>query len=276
MARLDGDTRRGPALLLLLLLCAGLTAWHTRAQRAHRLDPVSGVVRDGGLVPAQSGAERIAVWWRVSVVSLFHARALARRNDALQKQVFALSQENEGLRAAQLENTRLRQLLAFETKADRPLLAGEVVALKPSPQTDTLTINRGETSGVHVRASVLAPNGALVGQVLDVSPGACTVLLLTDADSSVGAQVDNDSPRAPIGLCQGGSGPRLRLTYLPLDSNLQPGDLVFTSGQGGVFPKGLPIGKVLSVSTDKTRSLQTAIVQPKADFDHLEEAFVAP
>lgn len=276
MARLDGDNRRGPVLLLLLLLCAGLSFWHSRAARTQRLDPVSGVVRDAALVPAQTGAERLAVWWRLSVVSVFHAPALARRNGELQKQMLALSLENQGLKKAQAENDRLRQLLAFETRATQPLLVAEVVALKPSPQTDTLTLNRGTRSGVRPRASVLAPNGALVGQVLDVSPNGCNVLLLTDADSSVGAQVDNDSPRAPIGLCQGGGGPRLILTYLPLDCRLQPGDLVYTSGQGGVFPKGFPIGKVISVSVDKTRSLKTAVVQPKADFDHLEEAFVAP
>jgi len=64
------------------------------------------------------------------------------------------------------------------------------------------------------------------------------------------------------------------VTYLRSDTLLHIGDAVTTSGLGGVFPKSLPIGAVQSISIDKTRSLQTALLRPSADFDHLQEVFV--
>lgn len=66
----------------------------------------------------------------------------------------------------------------------------------------------------------------------------------------------------------------MQVTYLRSDAKLHVGDPVITSGLGGVFPRGVPLGTVESVSVDKTRSLQTASLRPAADFDHLEEAFV--
>ena len=64
------------------------------------------------------------------------------------------------------------------------------------------------------------------------------------------------------------------LTYLPAEADVQAGDLVTTSGLGGVFPKGVSIGVVTSVIVDKSRSVKTARIQPSADLEHLEEAFL--
>ncbi len=272
--RPERDNRRGGTLLLLLLACGLLTALHSRAARRGAADPVSGVVRDMGLVPGQALSAQAGRWWHLSAGSLLSGPRLARENAALKGRVLDLSAQNKALLTAQAENARLRQLLGFEQRAPRPLLAAQVVALKPSPRSDTLTLNRGSAQGVRPQSVILAPNGALVGQVLDVSPRACQVLLLTDGVSSVGALVHNHTPRGPIGLCQGDGQGRLRVTYLRSDAPLHVGDAVTTSGLGGVFPKSVPIGAVASVSVDKTRSLQTATLRPAADYDHLEEVFV--
>ena len=175
---------------------------------------------------------------------------------------------------AQDENVRLRRLLGFQQTSVRPLLAAQVTALKPNPHFDTLTLNQGSAQGVHPRSVVLSPGGALIGQVLDVSPRSCDVLLLTDVGSSVGALVRNHTPHGPIGLCQGEGSGRMQVTYLRSDALLHVGDAVQTSGLGGVFPGAVPLGTITAVSVDKTRSLQTAALRPAADFDHLEEAFV--
>lgn len=262
------------ALLLALLACGLLTALHARSAAHGQADPVSRTVQDGGLVPAQTLVARLGQRWHLSIGSLLSGPKLARENAALSAQVLELSAQNNDLRTAQAENARLRQLLGFEQASLRPLLAAQVTALKPNPHFDTLTLNRGSTRGVHPRSVVLSPSGALAGQVLDVSPGSCTVLLLSDSGSSVGAVVENHTPHGPIGLCQGMGGGRMQVTYLRSDANLHVGDPVITSGLGGVFPRGVPLGTVESVSVDKTRSLQTASLRPAADFDHLEEAFI--
>jgi rod shape-determining protein MreC len=272
--RPERDNRRFVTLLLVLIACGLLTALHGRLTQRGQTDPVSWAVRDLSLVPAQTQVARFGRSWHLSAGSLLAGPKLARENAALKARVLDLSAQNSGLRAAQAENIRLRRLLGFEQTSLRPLLAAQVSALKPNSHFDTLTLNQGSAQGVHPKSVVLAPNGALVGQVLDVSPQSCDVLLLTDADSSVGALVHNHSPHPPIGLCQGQGLGRMQVTYLRSDAVLHVGDAVTTSGLGGVFPAAIPIGQIASISVDKTRSLETAVLRPSADFDHLEEAFV--
>lgn len=282
--------REWRGLAIALLLCLALSLVHGLRTRAGRPDPVIGVVRDAALVPTQSLLFGLDRWWQAHVSSLFHGPRLARENAALAAQVEALRAENGGLLAAQAENDRLRHALGFARRTPRRLIAAEVVALKPSPQTDTLILNRGRADGVHPQEVVLSPDGALVGQVLDVPAGdaptditshSCIVLLLTDAGSSVGGEIvrtgapaGQGGPR--IGICQGDRAGHLILTFPRLDADVHPGDRVVTSGLGGVFPKGIPVGVVTAVSTDKTRAVKTATVRPAADFDHLQEAFLTP
>ena len=272
--RPERDNRRVGALLLALLACGLLTALHGRASLRGQTDPVSRTVRDMGLVPAQTMVARIGQLWHLSAGSLLAGPRLARENASLNARVLELSAHNNDLQTAQAENIRLRRLLGFEQASLRPLLAAQVTALKPNPHFDTLTLNQGSTHGVHPQSVVLSPSGALVGQVLDVTPRSCDVLLLTDAESSVGVLVHNHTPHGPIGLCQGAGSGRMQVTYLRSDAVLHIGDAVTTSGLGGVFPSAVPLGAISAITVDKTRSLQTAVLRPAADFDHLEEAFV--
>lgn len=274
MPRSGRDNQRGIALLAALLLCGALNAIHHQRQRRSQPDPVSGVVRDAALIPAQTFTVQIAQWWRMHVSSLLSGPQLAQQNRVLNQQVLTLAGENKQLLAAQQENNRLRALLEFEQKSPRPLLAAEVTALKPIPHSETITLNRGASHGVKIRTIAIAPNGSLIGQVLDVSPRSCTVLMLTDSESSVGAQVKGrNGAKPPVGVCQG-TGDSIHLTYLKSDDDVRPGDLVTTSGLGGVFPADIPIGTVVSIQNDSTRSIKTAVVRPSAYFDSLEEAFL--
>ncbi len=282
--RRERDRRLGLALLIVLALCVGVTALHQRAVRQHQSDSVAGAVRDYALVPTQVALGRMRRWWQLSVVSWFSAPRIARENAALRAQNLTLSNQNTQLLAAQAENDRLRDRLGFERRSPRPLIAAEVAAIKPSPLADTLILNRGVHDGVHPRSVVLAPNGALLGQALEVSSRSCIVLMLTDSSSSVGAAVihhassattaDSKAAPPPVGICQGDMTGTLRLIDLNGNAEIQPGDTVVTSGLGGVFPKGLPLGTVQSVTDDKTRSLKSALLRPAADFNHLDEAFL--
>lgn len=272
--RPERDNRHVGVFLAALLACGLLTALHGRAAQHDRIDPVSGMVRDRGLVPGQTVVAKLGQFWHLSVGSLFEGPRLAKQNAALSTRVLELSAQNNSLLTAQAENARLRQLLGFEQASLRPLLAAQVTALKPNAHFDTLTLNQGSAHGVHARSVVLSPGGVLVGQVLNVSAYSCDVLLLTDADSSVGAVILNHTPHGPVGVCQGQGSGRMQVTYLRSDALLHVGDAVSTSGLGGVFPGALPLGKISSILVDKTRSLQTAVLKPAADFDHLEEAFL--
>jgi cell shape-determining protein MreC len=325
------------------VVCGALNAIHRTNERSRGHDPVTGIVRDAALVPAQTATVRVSRWFKTYVVSVFRGPRLARENQNLRAKVLSLQVENKQLGDAQEENDRLRALLDFQRKSPKPLLAAEVTALKPSPQTDTVILNRGINDGVHLHSIVVASNGALVGQVIDVSPHSSTALILTDAGSSVGAQVvppdsetavptsstaanaaaDGKAPatnsatpattggqptnppanpadaakpgtpssaagaanapkpddskgtvQRPVGVCRGMGAGQAFLTYLRSDADIKAGDAVTTSGLGGVFPAGIPIGSVVSVKTDNTRSMRTAAIHPSADLDHLDEAFI--
>ena len=189
MARAPRDNYRGIVVILALVACGVLNAVHRANVGKHGHDPVTGIVRDAALVPAQTATVRIGRWFKTNVYSLFEGPRLARQNRELQARVLALSVENKQLADAQAENDRLRALLDFQQKSPKPLLAAEVTALKPSPQSDTVELNRGIADGVHLHSIVVASNGAYVGQVIDVSSRSATALMLTDNDSSVGAQI---------------------------------------------------------------------------------------
>lgn len=162
--------RDGAWLLAALALCGALSALHRQSARRPAGDPVTGTVRDMALVPAQTATGRVARWGQIHLLSLFAGPRLAQQNSALTTQVARLTLQNQDLQAAQMENNRLRALLRFQQRSPRPLLAAEVAAVRPSPLTDTLLLARGFSDGVRPRAIVLAPDGALVGQVIDVSP----------------------------------------------------------------------------------------------------------
>ncbi len=291
MLRPSNPARRGLAFVLALLLCAVLSVLHRQSIKARGSDPVTGAVRDLGLVPAQGLATHMGRWWHDTITACFQGPALARRNRALAAQVHALLVQNQNLSLAQAENARLRALLGFQRKSPMPLLAAEVVAIDPSAQADTLILARGTADGVRLRAVALAPNGALVGPVLDVSPHSCSVLMLTDSGCSVGAQVVRRaappamlfSSRAaktivvrngPVGICQGDRAGHMTLTYLPAVADVRAGDLVTTSGLGGIYPKGIPLGTIETVTADKTRTVKTARLRPAVDLEHLEQAFL--
>jgi len=296
MVRSQRGSHKGVALLLALLLCGAVSALHKQIERRQGHDKAVGAVRDAALVPGQTALVRVSRWWRIHVSSLFIGPKLAQQNRDLQNQITLLTAENRQLLAAQAENNRLRELLEFQRHAATPLLACEVTALKPINLQDTMVLNRGTADGVKLRSIALASNGALVGQVLDVSPHSCTVLMITDNNSSVGALVEpaakgsaavDSSPPSSLklslptskaganaGVCQGQGSGRLRLAYLPIDTPLATGASIVSSGLGGSFPAMLPVGTVTSVTIDRTRSLKSAIIRPAADLDHLDEAFL--
>ncbi|MGO8670205.1 MAG: rod shape-determining protein MreC [Capsulimonadaceae bacterium] len=186
----NGHDRRGiVAVVIALVVCIVLGVMHRQAERRHAPDPVIGAVRDVILMPAEALGVRMSRWTRTNVGALLAGPRLARENAALQARLGALEVQNRALSQESAENVRLRALLGFQRRSTRSLLAAEVTALKPTAQIDTLVLDRGTSSGVRVHSVVLSPAGTLVGQVIGVSRGSCVVMLLTDVDSGVGAEV---------------------------------------------------------------------------------------
>ena len=118
--------------------------------------------------------------------------------------------------------------------------------------------------------AVISPEG-VVGQILKASPDYATVLLVTDYNSAIDAIVQRTRAK---GIVEGKEGNRCQLKYLLRTEDVEPGDIVITSGLDGKFPKGLMIGEIQKVDKRHLGVFQYAELIPKVDLDRLEEVLV--
>lgn len=156
-----------------------------------------------------------------------------------------LERENSSLLEASRENARLRQLLGLRERIASQSLACEIIGREISHGYQGLTVNRGSWDGARRDAPVVAPNGALVGRVVNVTGLSSMVQALTDPESAVGAKVVRSDAR---GVVHGVGGPILEFAYVNSLEDVKTGDLVVTSGDDGLYPAGIPIGRVNRVA----------------------------
>jgi rod shape-determining protein MreC len=141
------------------------------------------------------------------------------------------------------------------------------VGTEPNPYLRYVTINVGTLQGVEIGMPAVSGGAVLVGRIAQVGPRTAKVELLTDPDSSVAALLQTSRV---TGLVVGQPDGTLRMEYIPQEENIDVGDIVLTSGLGGVMPKGLVIGQVTEVQKLDYALFQTAIVRPAIDFSRLE------
>lgn len=207
--------------------------------------------------------------WR-GYVALRHA---SDRAGELQRELNRLSVEGMELGRLRAENERLRQLLAFAPAAgDRPLVGARVIGVRLDPKgMQLLTIDRGSDAGLTRMMPVVA-SGGVVGRVHAVQGGSAEVLLLTDRNSSIAVRVERSRARANV---RGTGDPsRCRLDFALRADDLEEGDRLVTSGTDGVFPRGLPVGRVAGVKKGGQGLYQRAEVAPAVEVTRVEEVLV--
>ncbi len=189
-----------------------------------------------------------------------------------------LRDENQQLRVEALrvgetedENRRLRHLLALQQRLPLTTLSGEIIARDWGGWIRSLTVNRGRGDQVPRLTAVISPDG-LIGRIVDVRPGASIVQVLTDPASTVGAHVVRT--RTP-GIVEGDARGTLRFKYMARDgAGIQIGDALVTSGQGGLFPRGIPIGRVRAVDERGPALFYYAALDPAVDFARVDEVLL--
>jgi rod shape-determining protein MreC len=188
-----------------------------------------------------------------------------------------LRDENHRLRVEALvvtetlqENGRLRRLLDLRTRMPLDTLPGEIIAREWGGWVRSLTVNRGRADEIRRLTAVISPDG-LVGRVVEVRPGTSVVQVLTDPASTVGAHVLRT--RTP-GLVEGEPRGTVRFKYMARDGALAVGDVVVTSGQGGLFPRGVPIGRVRNLDQKTTGLFHHAILEPLVDLASIDEVLL--
>lgn len=218
--------------------------------------------------------------------SVREVRDLRAEIEELRAQVDAMQVENVRLREYEAEAQNLRALLNFVSEypistylgaevvsreACEDFPCGETIGAEPNPYLRYVTINVGAQQGAEVGMSVVSGGAGLVGRISDVGPRTAKVRLLTDPESSVAALLQTTRG---TGLLVGQSDGSLQMEYIPQEEEVRVGDIVLTSGLGGLMPKGLVIGQVISVQREEYETFQTATVRPAVDFTRLELALV--
>lgn len=202
-----------------------------------------------------------------SYIGLVNVQA---ENETLKKEIQALRTENSRLVEVNLRYNRLSGLLETQKKAKEPMMLANVVGHDSTTWSNVLLVDRGTEKNVGNNMVVVSADG-LVGHVIQSSPKASKVLLLTDFRHSVDALVQRTRDR---GVVVGRDRSTCLMKYIPLEAEIQVGDRVITSGMGGIFPKGLVIGTVTQVTKREVELYQEALVKPSADLMRLEEVFV--
>jgi rod shape-determining protein MreC len=254
-------------LFLFLLIPIIAIDTSTRAPRDYRL-------YDRVLVSITSPIQG-AISWTLDMmvsgfqnyISLWHTR---RDNLSLMEENRRLLNEIAGLRETQQENTRLRQLLGFQEKFRMETIVARVIAKDVSTEFRTLRINRGESSGIKKDMAVLTNEG-IVGRVLRTTSGTADVVSILDLLSAVDAIDERSRAR---GVVEGKTDELCQLRYTVRTDDIVPGDILVSSGLGGVFPKGVPVGVVSKVEKKKFGISQEVEVRPAVDFSRLEEVLV--
>ncbi len=164
----------------------------------------------------------------------------------------------ERLTELEAENQQLRALLKLQSSLPKCAIAADVIGRSINPWQDSLRLGAGAADGVTPHMVALTPDGVL-GQVLRVSDSQSELLLLTDRASGVGGMIARTQE---TGVLKGAQNGLCQLVYLSDKSIVQIGDEVVTSGLSDYFPKGLPLGKVLSITDDPALSSRTAVVMP--------------
>jgi len=179
----------------------------------------------------------------------------------------------ESLRVSEVdeENRRLRRLLQLKEALPLETISGEIIGREWGGWVRSLTVNRGRTSRVVRLTAVIGPDG-LIGRIVDVRAGSSVVQVLTDPASTVGAHVVRT--RTP-GIIEGEPRGTIRFTYMARDgAGIQVGDMLVTSGLGGLFPRGIPIGRVRSIDDRGSALFHYAQMAPAVDFARIDEVLL--
>ncbi len=204
---------------------------------------------------------RLAEWSADGVKS---KDQLQRENVALSNQVLLLERRVQKLASTVAENKRLKELMNSSDIVDDRVIVAEIVGVDPDPYRHEVIVNKGRNDGLYEGQAVLDADG-LMGQIIEVGPMTSRALLISDSTHGLPVHANRNGVRA-IAV---GSGilDKLRLIHVPDTADLEVGDLLVSSGLGGRFPKGYPVGVVSKVSHDPGQPFAIVEARPTANLD---------
>ena len=209
---------------------------------------------------------------KTSLNSIAEWPRLRQENRALRIELAKRKAALVGFDEMKREKERLKALLELKETSHPGGRVARVLARDPSHWSRFIIINKGLRNGVRKNTVLVHPDG-LVGKVIAAGSHSARAILLTDGESRVSAL--NQRTR-DVGLVEGKGSSLFKMTYLDRQSDVQVGDVIISSGLGGIYPKGIPIGKVIVVSEEQDHLSRYALVKPFVSFAKLEEVLCLP
>ena len=243
---------RGPSLGFRFTLYAILSIVVMFLDQRHGWMEQARFVLQAAAYPIQLAVSSPSAAWHWLSESFESRDALRAENERLRKQQHELELRSMRYDALDRENGELRGLRdALPPVADR-WLAAEIVNVQVDSLRQRMIINRGTTNGVFKAQAVLDDKG-VIGQTTHVGPWSAEVILITDPEHAIPVEIERTGLRTiAVGA---GDTSSLALPYLPGNADVKPGDLLVTSGLGGVFPAGYPVARVSEVHRDAVQPL---------------------
>ena len=187
--------------------------------------------------------------------------SVLQQRDHFQTQLLLLQQQQQRFIYLQQENTRLRQLLGSRAQLPSEVTIAEIIGVSPNPQRAELLLDKGRADGVSSGQAVVDAHGVF-GQVLEVAADSSWILLITDRDHAIPVRNSRTGVRMILGGIGGSDA--LVLEDLPASTDIFSGDLIETSGLGGRFPVGYPVGVVTRLGSVQDSPYLNAMVKPAA------------
>lgn len=194
-------------------------------------------------------------------------KKLHEENRRLLEKVNELSLEISRIGSMAEENSRLRALLDFQERYKYSTVPAEIIAREPNDWTGSVIINRGTDDGV-VRHTAVCSSKGLLGKVVETGRHRSFVSLITHPNFRAGGVIHGSRVN---GVIVGAGRGRAKMLYIPLDAEVKKGEVVSTSGLSSIFPEGIDIGDIISVSKSESGLYKIAVIRPYADLYDEEE-----
>ena len=265
--------RNRPVLIALLaaalfLALAALTVGRRTASRAEDMFSTA-------VLPVQEAVSQMTDAVTDFFTRVFYPSAIQEENERLTRLVSAYERRLILYEAMEQENARLTELLDYASASgDFYFLTAPVTARNLNPYVDTLTIRAGSRNGITEQMAAVTAQG-IVGRIIEVGATYAKIRTMENEDMRISVMVERTRDEGMLGglVMENGQMVDLKLYYLPKDADIQVGDTIVTSGLGGIFPKGLYVGKVIFLA-DEDNGEYDACVMSDVDFEHLEEVLV--
>ena len=195
-------------------------------------------------------------------------------NQNLKRENIELSSKIKDINLYKEENERLRRLLEISDNYQYKTVAARVVAYETENWFSYVTLDKGTLSGINISDTVITADG-LLGQITDVGPNWAKVSTIINPESSAGVRITRNGE---IGIVEGDTvlskSRKCRLGYLTANASIIAGDILKTSGLGGIYPPGLSVGKISEIAKDNMGRLDYAVIEPFVNFDKLYEVLI--